>query len=442
MNGGLKTALLMTGVALAGCSTANNGVKVRAIADPSATLLNGGDALAVARAQLMLGNVGLALEGFRKAERANPNDPAVISGIGDCYAAMGRFDIAESSYEVALSLAPRDHGLLMGLASVLERGGQTQRASDIRAEAERFQQTAALLAAQARSRALIAAKAADDAHQLASRTGSVTIELPPARPAKSVATIAGKPQVQSAMTAPNAALPASPAVAADRPAPTAMDAPLSAASTASVDALRVSMLPPAPVQAARPLAASAPAVAMPVLALDERLSSSVTVTLPPPAPVPLRKPPSPVALPVKVAEPAQPHLERLSQGEVALVTTGSTVWQPRRSIRTASADAGRWIPLAMSRAKPAVQVLNAARRDGLAASARSVLVGRGWRGIGIGNATALRRTSVVFYPRNRAALGRRLAAQFGVPAQMGMNDHVVLVLGRDSVGRIAGQRRS
>ena len=82
----------------------------------------------------------------------------------------------------------------MGLASVLERGGQTQRASDIRAEAERFQQTAALLAAQARSRALIAAKAADDAHQLASRTGSVTIELPPARSAKSVATTRESPQ--------------------------------------------------------------------------------------------------------------------------------------------------------------------------------------------------------------------------------------------------------
>ena len=80
MNGGLKTALLMTGVALAGCSTANNGVKVRAIADPSATLLNGGDALAVARAQLMLGNVGLALEGFRKRSEQIPTTPPSSAG--------------------------------------------------------------------------------------------------------------------------------------------------------------------------------------------------------------------------------------------------------------------------------------------------------------------------------------------------------------------------
>ena len=99
----------------------------------------------------MLGNVGLALEGFRKAQRQNPSDPDVIAGIGDCYAAMGRFDIAEASYEEALSLAPRDHVLLLGLASVLERGGDLKRATDIRAEAARFQQIEALMAGRKRN---------------------------------------------------------------------------------------------------------------------------------------------------------------------------------------------------------------------------------------------------------------------------------------------------
>ena len=51
-----------------------------------------------------------------------------IAGIGDCYAAMGRLDLAELSYEEALSLAPRDHVLLLGLASVIERGGDLKRA--------------------------------------------------------------------------------------------------------------------------------------------------------------------------------------------------------------------------------------------------------------------------------------------------------------------------
>ena len=96
----------------------------------------------------------------------------------------------------------------------------------------------------------------------------------------------------------------------------------------------------------------------------------------------------------------------------------------------------------MSRASASVQVLNAARSRGLAGSARNVLFGRGWRSVAIGNAGTIRRTSVVFYPKERAKLGRRLAAQFGVRAKMIDSDAVVLVLGRDSIGRIGGQRRS
>ena len=78
----------------------------------------------------------------------------------------------------------------------------------------------------------------------------------------------------------------------------------------------------------------------------------------------------------------------------------------------------------------------------VAASARTILSGRGWRKIAIGDAPVMRQTSVVFYPKNRAALGRRLAAQFGVAARMMDRDDVVLVLGRDAVGRVVGQRRS
>ncbi len=148
MNGGLKAALLVSGVTLAGCTTTTQEVKVRPL-DPAAAIRNKGDEVAVARGQLALGNVGLALEAFHIAQRARPYDPAPAAGIGDCYAAMGRYDIAESSYEVALSLAPRDHALLLGLASIVERGGDLRRASDIRAEAGRFQRTAQIMAAQA-----------------------------------------------------------------------------------------------------------------------------------------------------------------------------------------------------------------------------------------------------------------------------------------------------
>lgn len=378
MNGGLKAALLISGVALAGCTTVTQQVKVRPV-DPMAPLKNGGDPLAVARGQLALGNVGLALEAFHLAQRAKPNDPAPAAGIGDCYAAMGRYDIAESSYEVALSLAPRDHALLLGLASILERSGNFSRAADIRAEAERFQQTARLMAARA-----AAAQGAETTVQTAA-VGSITVELPPARPAE---------RLQST----NVHVPE------------------------------------------------------PRIVIDNRLAMSAPASAPapqPPAPTPTRE--------MSVAiEAASPRLERLTSGEIALVTTTKPLWIPPSRERsevasavrprelasgraTVVASAVRWVPLNGAPVK-GVQVLNAAGKRGLAASARKVLSGRGWRAVAIGDAPAYRTTSVVLYPKSRAALGRRLAAQFGVKARMIETDRVVLLLGRDVMASIGGQR--
>jgi tetratricopeptide (TPR) repeat protein len=354
-----------------------------------APLKAGGDQLALARAQLALGNVGLALEAFHAAQRANPNDPAPPAGIGDCYAAMGRYDIAESSYEVALALAPRDHALLLGLASILERSGNYGRAADIRAEAQRFQQTAQMMALQKAAAAPAAAPA-----QTAS-TGTITMELPPARPA-------------------------------DQP---------------EGDIGRISL---------------------PRLVVDNRLSASAAAAVIPaaaPSPAP---PPAPPAREMTVAvQTAGPRLERLSSGEIALVTTTKPIWTPpareRKAVEAAlrppsdtvpalrrptmMASAVRWVPLTGAPPK-GVQVLNAAGRDGLAASARKILSGRGWRAVAIGNARAFRHTSVVLYPKSRAALGRSLAAQFGVKARMIETDRVVLLLGRDVIASIGAQRRA
>ncbi|WP_155265263.1 hypothetical protein, partial [Sphingomonas segetis] len=61
MNGGVKAALLISCVGACGCSAGTSSVEVRPIANPSAALARGGDAIAVARGQLVLGNVGLAL---------------------------------------------------------------------------------------------------------------------------------------------------------------------------------------------------------------------------------------------------------------------------------------------------------------------------------------------------------------------------------------------
>jgi aspartyl-tRNA(Asn)/glutamyl-tRNA(Gln) amidotransferase subunit A len=74
----------------------------------------------------------------------------------------------------------------------------------------------------------------------------------------------------------------------------------------------------------------------------------------------------------------------------------------------------RWVPIQNASGSSGIKILNAARYARLAATARTVLVGRGWRGITIGDASQVRKASMIWYPADRVVLGRRLAAQFGI----------------------------
>jgi hypothetical protein len=328
MKVGGQAILLIAGLGLAGCAAGPKALEVRAIANPSEAI-RGGDDLAVARGQLKLGNVGLALEAFRKVQRDRPSDPAALAGIGDCYSAMGRLDLAQSSYEAALALAPKSPSLLNGLAQVLEREGRRARAIAVRVEAAVAAMPVVLAGAADQSAASgpDAGSVRPDAPVGQMRTGSITVSLPPVRPLERLhADSAGlRQQLPDFDAAP--------------------------------------------------------------------LSSSVTVALPPVAPAPaLRR------AAVRQATAAEPHggprLERLSPGEVALVTSGKPFWGAAPKVRMASASV-RWLPLAPSGPRPNVQVLNAARSQGLAASARAVLIDRGWRRIAIGDADRVQRESVV-----------------------------------------------
>jgi len=478
MNGGVKAALLVSCLSFAGCTTTAKEVKVRAIPDPAAELSRGGDLTSLARGELLIGNVGLALEGFRKAQRAYPTDAAPLAGIGDCYAAMGRFDIAQSSYESALALAPHDRRLLLALADIFDHEGQPLKAMAARADADRVSQTAPSTAvaiapgahvapaaaaavkrpqqisstttvamaktnaqpiapasapqaiahvtrsvpvaapAIAKADSIAQAKAAaapkptePSATQLAEQTdvpmhvsaGSITVELPPARPVS---------HVEARMNAP--ALP-----------------PIEEAQTTAPPL----PLPPAP-------QARAPSLPLPVEA-PQVMASSVTVALPPARPATPRRPAPIDDQPTAIVQATGPRLERLSRGEVALVTTGKPLWRAQGDSRTASATGVRWAALPQSPdSRPNVQVLNAARRQGIAGSARTVLLNRGWRKIEVGDAPVTREKSVVLYSRNRAKLGKSLAAQFGVASRMVEREGLVLLIGRDAVDRVTGRRKS
>jgi hypothetical protein len=156
-----------------------------------------------------------------------------------------------------------------------------------------------------------------------------------------------------------------------------------------------------------------------------------------------------------------PYLERLSPGEVALVTNPGPIWhapvppivrqariksrapQTEAVVALALATPVRWVPLGNAGSRPTIQLLNAARSDGLAASTRTALVNRGWRKIGIGNAREVRDHSVVLYTPMHAVLGRRLAAQFGCKAvKVEGGDKVLVLLGRDAATRRAASSRA
>jgi hypothetical protein len=484
MNGGTKAALLISCAGLVGCSASMATVEVRPIANPSAALARGGDALAVARGQLMLGNVGLALEGFRKAQRDNPGNPAALAGIGDCYAAMSRFDLAQSSYEAALALAPRDRTLLLGLASVFERSGQPVQAMAARAEANlavppappstAVSPVAKVVAKALPQRALPAPNLSAEAPSLHAPVVS-NLLTKAAQPAPVEMNLVAEAAPQRALPRPNliAQAPSLPApvvtnllTKAAQPAPVEMNLVAEAVAEAPPAVTAVPQQRDLPIvrAAAQPMKLPAPSVgsitvelppARPVHRVDTQApvlaaaefdyseqvpAASVTVPLPParPAPSPVREP---RAEPALVATGAAPRLERLSSGEVALVTTGKPIWNRPQNL-LAAASSVRWVALAASGPRPTIQVLNAARSEGLAASARAVLLDRGWRKLAIGDAPAVEAKSVVLYPKGREKLGKSLAAQFGVAARMVERDILVLVLGRDAVDRVSGQRKS
>jgi hypothetical protein len=196
--------------------------------------------------------------------------------------------------------------------------------------------------------------------------------------------------------------------------------------------------PRAPAAAAPVTAAPSPAAPPPIVA-PTKVVDRVAAPMPPV--------PAPVAIARQAPIEGQPglqaatRLERLSPGEVVLVTTGKPQWRSKVVGRTAQSTTIRYVPLRTAQVRMVqIRLLNAARHQGLAARTRRLLANRGWRQLSIGDATRVRRTSLILYPPNRRATAERLAKQFGFPiAKRASGNEFVMLLGRDAT-RIAGAR--
>jgi hypothetical protein len=332
-------------LALAGCGAQQGTLQIRSL--PSG-LAQGqrpvSFRVAEARAQFALGNVALALEGFRKAMREDPGSIDAAVGMAGCYVRMGRYDLSQRYYETALAIDPRNGDALADLAASFDVQGKTAEAAEVRSEL-------ALLTAPAGTAA------------------ATTLVLP---------------QAEGAARTPALVPPA------DGPQRVEI-AQAATATTIATPAIELQ-------------AAAAPA--------EPRVAQVVT-------------------------SESRPRLERTSLGEVALITSGKPMWKSMMVSRSATSTTVRFIPLrAQATQQASVRLLNAARVNRLAARTRTFLAGKGWQRVAVGDAPAVRRTSLIVYPAKHRAMAERLAAQFGFA--LASNDRLSIVtvyLGRDAARR-------
>lgn len=332
------------GIALAalvatGCASAGK-LDIRAVGkQPSPAGQPVSARIALAHAQLALGNVALALEEFRRAERETPRSIGALAGMAECYRLMGRFDLTRRYYEQALAVAPEEPALYHAFAAALDSNGQADAARALREEvAVRTADLETPVVTASASVARLPAAVPETA-----RAASVTVTLPPA---SSIA-------------------------------PTAVAAPVRAATIAVA-------------------AAPAPARAVPT--------------------------------------PKMTRLERLSTGEVALVTAGQSPWVARRVAATAKSVTVRF------EKREAMVVLNAARIAGIAARTRDYLAARGFNGASIGDSPQTAGQSLIRYPISARARAQRIAAQFPFRTRLVLGDGpLTLIVGRDAAATRAGR---
>jgi Flp pilus assembly protein TadD len=361
--------------------------------------------VAEARGQLAIGNVALALEGFRKAWREDPNSVVALAGMADCYDRMGRFDLSRRNYEAALALAPSNLDLLGALASSLDQQGDRHGAGKVRQEI-------ALRAAAAKVQAVAVAQnkpvETAEAELVRIVAPAAAVDAAPA-PIIAAAVPASKPTpVTEVMTVLKSVQVVAPVVAVAAPV---------IAITEAIAA------PPTPALAPKEVAASTLTVKLPQARSSGHLDVEAVTFAAQSAEL------EPPTLPAK-----GPHLERLSMGEIALVSAPTPMWRPTTIVQPARSTKVRFIPLREASTVPVqVRLLNAARVNRLAARTQSWLVARGWQGLGIGDADRTRAHSVILYPAGKRALAQTLSSQFGFAIKQGTSgSQITVLLGRDA----------
>ena len=511
-----KTGLLAatTAIAIAACTGPQ--VEVREIASP----IHQGDMavadrLAEAAGQMRLGNVGLAIESYRKALRTSPRSALAHVGIAGAYDRMGRYDLSLDHYQVALALRPDDPRMYAALAGSLKAQGRPVDAARVMAEAKARAMQGQEALAEARAPAeflgppsapeLVAGSLNIVPKPISAEavTKGVTVRLPKPRLVQGpdaplvtadnlVAPSGAEMPVVNLVTLAPQAVPSS-GLRPDAPQVEAGAVRLAAGAMPTVE-LRTIEREPRIEDLPRRSGVSRPElVAAPIVPQDVKLEAPAVATLTAPAPEVNMMPapklamaasplpfvdagPAPIArdVPLMLAEareptPAQPavmlsapkpdrsnrsmppaikpqsaRLERLTNGEVALVTTAKPAWESRPAYQSRVVErtpTRTTVQFTRARVETSPVMLIAAGGEvRLAERAREQLVSDGIRVAETGRSPTARARSVLFYPKGREEDAKALVARFGfrIAAQVGPVEVMTLHLGKDAQAALLG----
>lgn len=129
-----------------------------------------------------------------------------------------------------------------------------------------------------------------------------------------------------------------------------------------------------------------------------------------------------------------PRIERLSLGEVALITGAGPQWRVQQAQPIVRKPLTGAAAIRQAAATPkGIRLFNAARVNKLASRARSYLADRGWTVSGVGDVALPRARSVILYPSDKRVTAARLSAQFGFAMEQRANvRQVTILLGSDA----------
>ncbi len=127
-------------IALGAASCSSGDVEVRSISSSLSQGRQPADVrVAEGNSQLAIGNVGLAIEAYRKALREDPASVDALLGLAESYDRMGRGDLSRRQYELALALTPNNSEVYSEFAQSLQAQGKAEEAAQVKAElAERI----------------------------------------------------------------------------------------------------------------------------------------------------------------------------------------------------------------------------------------------------------------------------------------------------------------